>query len=451
MTIPRRPDDGREIEQRLERSWRAAVARAEQDLADRELVSLAPAAGPRARRTGLAVAGVAALAIAAVAFVAVWSGGQFLGTVATSPSPVESQGVTGSIAPTPTATASPADGGIPFLGPGQTFPPTVDGQLVVQVGPEADARIAAATDDSPISVSGWILHPTGNWHGCSTPDDFLGPDCISAQLSAGADGGAALRIFSTAASPPGLSATPALVQPVLIQVHVNDPACDGPECARRPVLDRVLEYGATSVAPWLLTNALPSGGISAEQAVEIARNDVQRYPPLVPGQLPVLWVAAGPDALLEGIRGSQPERWLWNVHLVSDDGGTEYDSTVDFLDGTVLGAGSGRFPIAADGAAPLDPDQAMPPDGISLEEAVAAARGHDISTFGEPLVLLSARAGPSALLDEDRHPPELGWVWAIDFSSDDGYRTYTAYVDYRTGDDRGSQGGTVNAATVLLH
>jgi hypothetical protein len=163
----------------------------------------------------------------------------------------------------------------------------------------------------------------------------------------------------------------------------------------------------------------------------------------------VLWVAAGPDALLEGTRGSQPERWLWNVHLVSDDGGTEYDSTVDFLDGTVLGTNSGRFPIAADGAALLDPGQDMPPDGISLEEAVAAARGHDISMFGEPLVLLSARA--YALLDEGRDPPELDWVWAIDFSSDDGYRTYTAYVDYRTGDVRGSQGGSVNAATVLLH
>ncbi len=451
MTTPRRPDEDRDVQQRLQESWRGAVARAERDVADREIVSLSLDVRPRVRRANVAVMGIAAFVVVAVAFVAVWSGGQLLGTVAASPRPAESQVVTGSFAPTPTATASPADGGIPFLGPGQTFQPTVDGQPVVQVGPEADARIAAAADDAPIYVSGWIVDPTGNWNWCSTPDDFLGPDCISAQLSAGADGGAALRIFSTTTSQPGLNATPALVQPVLIQVHVNDLACDGPECPRRPVLDRVLVYGATSVAPWLLTNAMQSGGISAEQAVEIARHDVQRYPPAEPGQLPVLWVAAGPDALLEGTRGSQPDLWQWSVHLVSDDGRTEYNSIVGFVDGTVVGTDLGRSENAADGVAPFDPSQTMPPDGISLEEAVAAALDHDISLFGEPLVLLSARAGPYALLDEGRYPHEPDWVWAIDFSSDDGYQAYTAYVDYRTGDVRGSDGGTVRETTVLLH
>jgi hypothetical protein len=451
MTSPRRPDDGREIEQRLQASWRGAVAQAERDQAGREIVSLSLAAGRRARRTSLAVAGVAALVVVAVTFVAVWSGGQLLGTVATSPSPVESQGVTGSFAPTPTTTASPADGGIPFLDPGQTFPPTVDGQLVVQVGPEADARIAAATDDSPIYVSGWLVDGDWGWTGCSqasrgvpAPDGSIGSECVGTLLRAAADGGRALRVFSTATevfstaterpalAPPG----PARVQPVLVQVHVRDPRCDGTDCARMPVLDRVLVYGAMRVAPVILVATLPPGGISAEQAVDVARNQIQRYPPPEPGQLPLLRVVVGTGGWLDD-SSDRYDRWEWVVDLVSDDGDSAHIVWVDYQDGQALGAGGG--PAAAILAT-------QPSDGVSLEVAVGVAgqylADHPMGSGGD-LALLSAEAGPAAVVDEGG-AADTTWIWAVTFVTADGYETYTVDVDYRVGTATHAHGGLLS-------
>ncbi len=581
MTSPMDPRDDRDLESRLQASWHRAVARAEHDLKGRDLASTALVTGrhsARSSRTRVALV-LAAFALVAVALLV---GQRITDRVASTaptpqPSPVPAS-------PAPSSSAGLDEEVIPILDPGQTFPPSVDGQAVVQVGPEADARIAAATDDSPIYVSGWLTEAARPWNQCAT--DFLGPDCIDAQLSATATGGASLRILSTVSRHPGLGIGPALAMPVLVQIHVHDPACDAADCARTAVLDRVVIYGAERVAPELLANTLPAGGITAEQAVEIARGDVRRQFGSDAARLTVLQLAAAPDALLEGSRGSQPERWLWRIHLVSDDGRTEYDTNLDFMDGMVLGTGrsdlgksriiyppqsfppstvdgnpvvavgpeaDARIAAATDdssfyvsgwllgsdrtscvsapgtpapdgvhfedctarllrataaGGASLpvfssrtganlalqDPQEVVPvvvevhvhdhgcadatcvskavldrvvdygpgriapaflatqpANGISLDAAIAVARGEDIATFGEPLVLLSVQAGPYGLLRTSDGTPDPSWVWAVDFVSNDGYRVYTAYVDFRSGGYRGSTGGSIDEGVRLIH
>ncbi len=597
MTSPMRPDDDRDIEQRLQASWSRAVSRAEHDLADRDLVSTALEAGggaARRRGTGL-VLGLAVVAVAVVALVVGLNGLRLPNTTAASPLPISTP-TTPTGSPAPSASVNPDGVTVPVLDPNQTFPPSVDGTSVVQVGPEADARIAAATDDAPIYLSGWLVSGDWNWIDCAeenggvpAPDGTLGPDCIGTLLRAAADGGPALRIFSTIAARPYLVLVrpgPARAQPVLVQVHVRDPQCEGSDCARMPVLDRVLMYGAVMVAPGLLTSAMPPGGITAEQAIESARRQLVHYPPPAPGQLPVLRVAVGTAQWLDDQAGDQPARWEWVVNMVLNDGYTERVEYVDYMDGTVFGGGSG--PIGSGASPVLDPGQtfpssvdgepvvqvgseadariaaatddspifvsgwllgtdqlgcsasfdlgtpasngvyfkecmaillratgdggaslpifstptmdnlalpgrseqrpvllqvhvrdrgcaaadcafkpvldrvvmygaariapvylaAQPSSGISLDEAVVAARQYlngSSMVSGVDLVLLSAEAGPVAVVDEQGGANDTTWIWAVTFATADGFETYTADVDYRDGTTTRAHGGSVMA------
>lgn len=406
MTSPRHPDDDREVETRLQVSWQRAVSRAKEDLEDRDLVSGPLAAGrlPRRDPAARAMVGVGAIALLAVALVVGWNGRQLLEPPGSSTAPIGSQPVE-SGSPAPTGSANPDESGVPVLNRYETLPSSIGGQRVVAVGPEADARIAVTTDDSPIYVSGWLVDGDWNWTRCSesyrgvpAPSGTIGSDCIGTLIRAAADGGAVLRIFSTVTERPSLVRPgPARVQPVLVQVHVRDLRCDGPDCARMPVLDRVLLYGAMRVAPAILAATLPPGGISAEQAVDIARNQIQRYPLPEPGQLPLLRVVVGTGGWLDD-SSDRYDRWEWVVDLVSDDGYTEHVVSVDYLDGTYLGTGGG--PVAAGVASTpvLDPGQTFPP-----------------SVNGQPVVQIGPDADALIAAATDDSPLYVsGWLLGAD-------------------------------------
>ncbi len=351
MTAPVDPSDDRDLEARLHGSWQRAVIRAEGDLADGQLISAALVAGrpPGRQLATRAVLVVAAFALVAVAFVAGWSSHGIAAHVASTGPTANPQATAGS--PAPTASASLG----PVLLPGQTFPPSLDGQSVVQVGSEADARITAATDDSPIYVSGWLTGTDWNWIPCSeanpgvpAPSATIGSDCVGTLIRAAADGSPALRIFSTATGHPRLERPGAArVQSVLIQVHVHDRGCQAMACANLAVLDRVVMYGPVRVAPELLAAPLPSVGIPADQAVAIARNQFAR----AAGQpLALVGVVAGPATVVDDTSPVPAGRWEWVVTFVSADGYHEDIAYIDYLDGTLRGTGYG--PIPAQGRLP---------------------------------------------------------------------------------------------------
>ena len=435
MTMPVEPGD-RDLEARLQTSWQRAMDRAEADIQHGDLVS---GALGRARTPGrrLAARGgmvIAVLALVAVAVVA----GQSIADRVAAPEPLASPSLAPG-SPAPSLGTEPAI--VPILDPHQTFPPSVDGQDVVPVGPAADARIASATDDSPIYVSGWLVERISNTQPCSALEAttknaaFLEPDCVATQIGGTPGGPPSLMVFSAASSRLPLEGSPARVQPVLIEIHVHDPGCTDAACAFAPVVDRVVMLGSPSVAPRLLTVTEPPEGISAAQAADIARRRIQRLPLPSPGQLPVLRIAAGPAALVDEV-GENDVQWEWVVHLLGDDGVSEHVVWMDYVDGTVVATGGGPA---------TDATATMPVGGTALDDAFAAAQAQSIALYGEPLVLLQAQAGPSAQFGRDG----TGWVWAVDFASDDGYQAYRAYVDYVSGEFVGSKGGSVTTEGLL--
>lgn len=370
MTAPIDPDD-RDLEARLQASWQRSVAHAEDDLRRRDVAAPALAAGHRPARRPVAGAALV-LAVIALAAVALAAGQRLNDRQAATTPTITPPAVSGSPAPSSARSVSPGpsaspDEGIPVLDAGQTFPPAVDGQPVVPVGPEAAARIAAATDDSPFYLSGWLVDGDRDWTTCTepangvpAPSGTLGSGCIGRLLRATAAGGTALRIFATPADRPFIQVPgPGRVQQVLVQVHVRDPRCVGTDCARMAVLDRVVMEGAWRVAPGVMAASLPSGGISAEQAVDIARRRLQRDAAPTPGQLSLLSVSAGTGAWLDEPT-DWADRWLWVVRLASADGYTSYDVTLDYTDGTVLGTGSGPVTAVTGGAAQPGSDRPLP-------------------------------------------------------------------------------------------
>ena len=338
--VPPTPPADDELEARLHASWQHAMARAGDDLTRSDLVPHALAAGRRRQplrvvlRLTLGAAAVLVLGLAII----VGSGGRRdpVEPPASPARPVGSPSASGS--PAPTRGANPEQSGVPVLNRYQTFPPTVDGQRVVVVGAEADARIAAAADDSPIFVSGWLLGTDRT--GCNSdigtpaPNDIIWDDCMGELLRGTMNGGSSLPVFSTLGGPVYLLRPyPTRVQSVLVQVHVHDRGCTAPDCVHKAVLDRVLMYGAAGVAPEFLTATMPPSGLAADQAVAIARSELAMYPsPMV-----LLRVEAGPFALLGDPVSGYEDRWVWAVHLVSDDGYHEYAAYLDYLDGTTYG------------------------------------------------------------------------------------------------------------------
>ncbi|MDP2350506.1 MAG: hypothetical protein Q8M74_05040, partial [Chloroflexota bacterium] len=277
--VPPTPPADDEFEARLRASWQHAVARAEDDLSRGDLVPSALAAGRRRQPWRVAVRltlGTAAVLVLGLAII-VGSGGRRdpVEPPASPAGPIGSPAAQ-SGSPEPGVSADPGDGeGTPVLEPGVTFPPTVNGQAVVTVGPEADAKIAVATDDSPIYVSGWILGPDplgcAQWES-PAPNGVIWNDCAAIPLRATEDGGATLRVhisYTDEARYPRLpDATHVL--PVLVKVHPYDAGCTADDCAHKPVLDTVVQYGAPRMAPVLRAMTRPPGGITMEQAVTAA-------------------------------------------------------------------------------------------------------------------------------------------------------------------------------------
>ena len=350
-TPPARPEDD-ELEARLHASWFRGVAQAQDDLAGTDVVSKALVAGRR-RSSRRAAAGAlmaaAGLLVVAGALIAGAGGRKEAVVTPTSPPRIQGTPAPSGGSQEPVSSEAPGDVvGIPYLDPGITFPPTVDGRGVVGVGPDADARIAAAIDDSPISLSGWLLG--SELHGCSdfdpgspAPDGVLFKDCTAIHLRASVDGGALLNVYSSDDARTGFPRGPEATQAmrVLMVVHVHDTGCGAPDCALKPVLERLVALGTPRVVPALLSASMPPGGLTLDQAIAIAR------------------------------------------------------------------------PTAADAG------------------------------FKEPKVLLSAEAGPRALVDDQAQGDETDWVWAVRFASDDGYSTYTVLVGYLNGEVEGAMGGSI--------
>ncbi len=224
------------------------------------------------------------------------------------------------------------------------------GRPVVAVGPEADARIAAVTDDSPIAVSGWFLgldrqQPCPGGPGSPAPNGVSFADCMAFSVRASKDGGATLPLHFKRDDPMSLPRWPDVTQVmrVLLQVHVHDPGCTAPECAQKAVFDKVLMYGSPLVAPPILAATMPPGGISMEQAIAAARAyDVETK--LGFGELKVLLSAqAGPRAVVEDQSSGRDLTWVWVVRFASDDGARLYAVDVNFLDGSVSGSSSGEM------------------------------------------------------------------------------------------------------------
>lgn len=356
MTTPKTPGTpptDEELETRLHASWERAMARAGDDLARSDVVPAALAAGRRRQAWRVAVRltlGAAAVLVLGLAII-VGSGGRRdpVEPPASPAGPIGSPAAQ-SGSPEPGASADPGDGGVsPVLDPNVTFPPTVDGQPVVTVGPDADKRIAAATDDSPIYVSGWILGPDphrcpGFDSGSPAPNGVMWKDCAAIPLRATEDGGATLPIHVSWAAEAQYPSMPDQTQAmqVLMEVHAHDPGCAADDCVRKPVLDRVVKYRTPRIAPSILAATMPPGGITMARAVEAAdafaeENSIGYGLPLV-----LLSVEAGPRAMV-GRDGDRGLDWVWAVRYVWGDGYFETTVFVGYIDGSVHESSGGSI------------------------------------------------------------------------------------------------------------
>lgn len=333
MTTPtNRPTDD-ELEARLRASYERAVIRAGDDLVGSDLVSASLTAGwrpPRRRFSAGAMAGVATVLVLGVVVI--------LG-VGTRPTPaVVTPSASGS--PAPSEAANPSYEGIPILDEGITFPPSIDGQPVLPVGPAVDAHIASASDAAPFLVSGWYL-PTERRScnfdpGSPAPDGIYFKDCAAFVLSATPDGGATLPVFYAFA--PGryipVDALYTQVQRVLIRVHVHDAGCSADDCAHKAVLDATLMLGIPHFGSAILAATIPPSGIPVAEAIAagmaIAKQDLHTE------AVQLLSVTAGPYNLV----ARSPERadglrWVWAVDVVTTDGLMYQTEYVDYVTGEI--------------------------------------------------------------------------------------------------------------------
>ena len=355
-TNPTNPPTDDELEARLRASFDRATARAADDPATSGLArSAVEGSRPRGGRRGAwGVVATAGLVLVLGVVIVVGGGSRRESTLPSmSPAAPPSSPVAANGSPAPAGTPQPGEvSTIPVLNPSDTFPPTVEGQPVVAVGPAADARIAAATDDSPIYLSGWMLGTDQPGclldfdYGSPAPNGVLFKACAAIPIHETQDGGSVVPVHWSQAqrqSPGSLPRLPSgpMVWPILLQVHVHDPGCGSADCATTAVLDRVIAYGAPRVAKPLLAMTLPTGGLSAEQAIAAARAyDVDsglgfREPKVVQS------VEAGPRILVGSSSREMDLTWYWVVRMVSDDGFQDYTIYVNYLDGSVTEAEGG--------------------------------------------------------------------------------------------------------------
>jgi hypothetical protein len=362
MTTPtnRPADDG--LEDRLAATFDRALKRAEDDLADGRLAAEAIDRGHRGVRGGAILrVGLVLAAVAVLGAVALW----FVGG-RPSPSPVPSLAAavpSGSEEPTPYTTESllptdangsqipqPAstDPGIPNV---DSFPPVINGATVCAVGPEADAAIAAATDASPILISGWYVGAMRA--GCSdfnggspAPDGVYFKDCMGTPLAADPVGPEALRVYFRydqvgQQNPFPVTATGAEVQSVLLRVHVHDPGCTTADCQHKPVVDQPVLLGTPDLSPVVVAQTMPPKIITMADAIQIARAHAVEGQAV--GDLVLVRVQAGPTSLFRDQMGNQDQYgpWLYVVLFDTRDGRSYVTVYVDAVTGEANDSPSG--------------------------------------------------------------------------------------------------------------
>jgi len=364
MTTPTTPgtsttpptDD--ELEARLAASWERSLAKAQDDLAHTHVVSVALAADRRRRvwrATGGALLGVAAVVLVGFAII-VGAGGRR--------DPVEppaSPGALGSpAAGLPTSSGSPAPelspsaDGIPYIDPLVPFPTTVDGRPVLPVGRGAEAALAAATDDSPVYISGWLIG-TDDW-GCANDFDLGSPApngirwkaCSAAGLRATADGGATLPVYMSYSSPDRLIRGPVvtMAMEVLLRVHAHDEGCLADDCAHKPVYDAVVQYRTPRIAPTVLAATMPPGAITSVEAIAAADAYLAASPSPYGDSWVLLRTELGSRLVVGNAGTGSDGDWVWVVWYVSKDGYYETTVYVEYRGGAVHESSSGnlRFP-----------------------------------------------------------------------------------------------------------
>lgn len=345
--IGRKPTDG-ELEERLRASFGRAVGRAAEDLRDGALVgrSLRRAATPSTSRLTWAGALVAMLVVLA-GMVALAGGTQPDEARPFSPS---ASPIAGSPPP-----SVPGDdgGGIPILAPGVTFPPEVQGRVVLPLTAENMAAIAKRPDASPFLVSGWLgrVQEARRDLGCQSfpsttpaPNGVLLDQCLAlGYLHERADGGVLLPILGgwEQGMPRFIGLPATQTMRVLVEVHVRDAGCRDSGCAAFAVLDRVVMYGQNRYLPELVAASLPPGGLSLQEAIDAALAygpDTGFKEPLT-----ILSVEAGPSGLFSGRASEGDLRWVWLIRFVSEDGYRYVEVEVGYLDGVVSGSGGGSL------------------------------------------------------------------------------------------------------------
>lgn len=362
---PQPTDD--ELEARLAASWHRDLAKAEDELARTDLVALALAGGRRRspwRSTGGAMLGVAAVLLVGAAII-VGGGGlreqseplpspralASIGTTITpAPSevPYESGSPGPSVAPSPVPVGDPSEG-IPYIEPDIPFPASVDGRPVVAVGNGAEEALAAATDASPIFVSGWMIGPDrrgcADFDGSPAPTGVRWKDCSALVLRATADGGATLRVYLDyeRLTPESMlrGPTATMAMEVLLRVHAHDPGCDAADCAHKPVYDAVVEYRNPRIAPSVLANTMPPGVITMAEAIAAADAYVAD-PQAVGASWILLRAELGPSLVVGENGGGDDGRWVWAIWYVSADGYFETTVYVDALDGSANHSSGGN-------------------------------------------------------------------------------------------------------------
>jgi hypothetical protein len=368
-TPPTQPAD-EELAARLAASWQRGVATAEDDLARTDLVAVALAGGrrrPAWRSVGGAILGVAALLLAGAAII-VGGGGlreamqplpspraiaSIGAPVSPDPTPYEAGSPGPSVEPSPVPVGNPSEG-IPVIEPGIPFPPSVDGKPVLAVGSGAEEALAAATDDSPIYMTGWLIGPDAR--GCGgdfdlgspAPNGVMWKACTAAILRANADGGATLPVHMSWSSPDGLLRGPkvTMAMEVLLRVHAHDPGCLAEDCAHTAVYEAVVQYRGPRIAPAVLAASMPPGGTTMSEAVTIADAYLAREQSAYSDTWILLRAELGSRLVLGASGGDSRSDWVWAVWYVSADGYYENTVYVGYLDGLANESTGGnlRFP-----------------------------------------------------------------------------------------------------------
>jgi hypothetical protein len=224
---------------------------------------------------------------------------------------------------------------------------------VVSVGPAADAALAAATDDSPIYVSGWRIGT--DRHGCPgfdlgspAPNGVMWKECSALALRATVDGGATLPVYLNYANldvnlrgPEGTMA-----MEVLLRVHTHDAGCAADDCLHKPVYDAVVQYRVPRLAPAVLAASMPPGGVTMAEAIATADAYVANNPSSYSASWVLLRAELG-SRIVVGENGGEPDGdWAWAIWYVSTDGYFETTVYVDFRSGTAnhSSGGSLEFP-----------------------------------------------------------------------------------------------------------